>query len=152
MLQSGQAEAPYLAQPLLESAGPCGCDVLLVVADAWCQEVASGLRSLGGHRVSVAGSGGEAADLCARQPFQVIVLDDALPSSSALDTVWRIVRLPDVVGPISIILLVETLPPLELCQAYARAGVLMMVAKPVTANLLQSAFRLLSREILAWGR
>ncbi|MBF0169168.1 MAG: hypothetical protein HQL45_16225 [Alphaproteobacteria bacterium] len=144
--------SPYKPVSLPDLGGPVGCDLLLVSAASWAAEVASELRRLGGHRVILAVTGAQALESCARDAFQLIVLDEEVEDVPALDLAWQIRKIPGQVQPVSLILLVKELPAPDLTHAYGRVDIRILLSGPPRAERLQRSFRLLAGEILAWGR
>lgn len=94
------------------------------------------LEGLGCH-VDVVGNGGEAIDAAAMRPYDLVLMDIAMPEVNGLQATRIIRRLPERAGRVSIVAMTASTMREER-ERYEAAGMDGCVAKPITATALSS--------------
>jgi CheY-like chemotaxis protein len=146
------AEAPDTHRPRPFAAGrqaladePRGWRVLLVDDDATNLEVASDILEALGCHVDTAVDGGEALLRCARDRYDLILLDCRMPGRDGYDTA-RQIRLRDTSGPTRTPIVGLTASPASEDRARGLdAGMDEVATKPVTFALLEGLLERFAR-------
>ena len=94
------------------------------------------LEGLGCH-VDIVGNGGEAIDAAAMRPYDLLLMDIAMPEVNGLQATRIIRRLPDGAGRVPIVAMTASTMREER-QRYESAGMDACVAKPITAAALSA--------------
>jgi PAS domain S-box-containing protein len=105
--------------------------LLLVEDDAINREVAMGLLSDAGHRITVAETGEKALDLAARRRFDAILLDIRLPDIDGPEVARRIRALPDEAHALVPIVAVTANVFAADRARYLAAGIDAVIEKPI---------------------
>jgi CheY-like chemotaxis protein/HPt (histidine-containing phosphotransfer) domain-containing protein len=101
-----------------------------------------------GHRVDIARSGAEAITTVSAGIYDVVLMDVSMPGMSGLDAARRIRTLPEPARSLPIIAVTANASAQDRAECLA-AGMSDMLAKPATAEMLQSA---LLREVWSGRR
>jgi signal transduction histidine kinase/CheY-like chemotaxis protein len=138
------AETAPIVERVARSQLPSRLKVLLVEDNPVNQQVATLLLTAMGHAVTVAEHGGIAVDLCARTPFDVIVMDMQMPVMDGTQTT-RALRSGDGPNRDTAIIGLTANAFASDRQACLDAGMDEFLAKPVTREKLERAFGDLAR-------
>ena len=122
--------------------------LLLVEDDAINREVALGLLSDAGHRITVAETGEKALDLAARRRFDAVLLDIRLPDIDGPEVARRIRAFPDADrAAVPIVAVTANVFAADRAR-YLTAGIDAVIEKPIFPERLM---HLLSNAIAARG-
>jgi len=131
-LERGQR--PMAQAPVREPLAPL--DILVVEDVALNREVAGGLLTRDGHRVSFAEEAGQALAACAQRRFDLILLDVHLPGMSGVELCRQIRATPGPNRDSRILALTAGVQPAQV-PGYLDAGMQGVLAKPLQLDRLR---------------
>jgi signal transduction histidine kinase/DNA-binding response OmpR family regulator len=134
-----QSKPEAAGEPIIRpAAGTSPLRVLVVDDDPINVLVARALLEQLGHHITVRRSGAAALRLLARQAFDVVLLDIAMPGEDGVTVARRVRRLPGARRDVPILAMTAKLMP-ESIAAYEAAGINGVVRKPIILEHLEKA-------------
>jgi signal transduction histidine kinase len=138
------AQSRALAAP----AANTGLHILLAEDNEVNQRVAGALLKKAGHRVTIAGDGRQAADLVARERFDVVLMDMHMPEMDGIEATRAIRALPAPASQVPIVALTAAGAGSDV-QSCLEAGMNYFLVKPFRVERLDAILGEMRRDSLA---
>jgi signal transduction histidine kinase len=137
-LDFAPAQAPSApTSPVPVPAANAGMHILLAEDNEVNQRVAGALLKKAGHRVTIAGDGREAADLVARESFDVVLMDMHMPEMDGIEATRAIRGLPAPASQVPIVALTAAGSGSDI-QTCLEAGMNYFLVKPFRIERLDA--------------
>ncbi|HEX7640684.1 MAG TPA: response regulator [Burkholderiaceae bacterium] len=125
------------AAPAAMPAGYAGMHILLAEDNEVNQRVAGTLLKKAGHRVTIAGDGRQAAELAARENFDVVLMDMHMPEMDGIEATRAIRALPAPASQVPIVALTAAGASSDI-QTCLEAGMNYFLVKPFRMERLDA--------------